>query len=94
MMKRFMVTMAVAAGFGLASIAVAQAAPPAQAQAQVTPTPKGWNYQLDAKGNRIPKGNRVTNPDGSWREEIRQGKCITVKEMSAKGEYKETHSCS
>lgn len=93
MMKRFMVAMAVAAGFGLASIAVAQAAPPAQSQT-VTPTPKGWNYQLDAKGNRIPKGNRVTNPDGSWREEIRQGKCVTVKEMSAKGEYKETHSCS
>jgi hypothetical protein len=93
MKKRLMVALAVMAGFGLASVALAEAAPEAQKQAQVTPTPKGWNYQLDAKGNRIPKGNRVTNADGSWREEVRQGKCTTVKEMSAKGEYKETHSC-
>ena len=91
MNKRLMVAIAVAAGLGLASIAVAQAAPQGQAQAQATP--KGWNYQLDKSGKRIPKGNRVTNPDGSWREEIGQGKCKTVKEMTAKGEYKETHSC-
>ena len=91
MMKRLMVALAVAAGFGLASVAVAQAAP--QAQAQTQPTPKGWNYALDKNGKRIAKGNRVTNPDGSWREEIGQGKCKTVKEMTAKGEYKESHSC-
>ena len=91
MMKRLMVALAVAAGFGLASVAVAQAAPEAQAQTQ--PTPKGWNYALDKNGKRIAKGNRVTNPDGSWREEIGQGKCKTVKEMTAKGEYKESHSC-
>lgn len=85
-------TMAVAAGFSLASIALAQAPappPPAAEQAQNTP----FNYALDSKGNRVPKGNRVTNPDGSWREEIRQGKCTTIKEMSADGVYKETHSC-
>jgi hypothetical protein len=82
--------MAAMAGFALASIALAQA--PQQQPTQ--PTPKGWSYQLDKNGKRIPKGNRVTNPDGSWREEIRQGKCTTVKEMSAKGEYRETHSCS
>ena len=91
MMKRLMVALAVAAGFGLASVAVAQAAPEAQAQTQ--PTPKGWNYALDKNGKRIAKGNRVTNADGSWREEIGQGKCKTVKEMTAKGEYKESHSC-
>ena len=91
MMKRLMVAHAVAAGFGLASVPVAQAAP--QAQAQTQPTPKGWNYALDKNGKRIAKGNRVTNPDGSWREEIGQGKCKTVKEMTAKGEYKESHSC-
>ena len=27
-----------------------------------------------------PKGNRVTKPDGSWREEVRQGNCLTIKE--------------
>ena len=91
MMKRLMVALAVTAGFGLASVAVAQAAP--QAQAQTQPTPKFWNYALDKNGKRIANGNRVTNPDGSWREEIGQGKCKTVKEMTATGEYKESHSC-
>jgi hypothetical protein len=93
MMKRLMVTLAVTAGFGLASVAVANAEPQAQAQARAQATPKGWNYALDKNGNRVTKGNRVTNPDGSWREEIGQGKCKTVKEMTAKGEYKETHDC-
>jgi hypothetical protein len=35
----------------------------------------------------------VTNADGSWREETRQGKCVTIKEKSAAGEYKETRRC-
>ena len=55
-------------------------------------TPKGWNYEIK-DGKRVPKGNRVTNPDGSWREEVRQGKCVTVKEKTANGEYKESRSC-
>ena len=42
----------------------------------------------------MPKGNRVTNPDGSWREEQRQGNCVTIKERSATGEYKETRQCN
>jgi hypothetical protein len=93
MKTRFAVALAVVAGFGLAPVAVAHAAPQAQNQAQAKATPKGWSYKLDAKGNRIPKGDRVTNADGSWREEIRRGRCTTVKTMSAKGEYKETHNC-
>ena len=83
MLKRLMATLAVMAGFGLASVAVAEAAPQAQAQTQATP--KGWNYALDKKGNRVAKGNRVSNPDGSWREEIGDGKCKTVREMTANG---------
>ena len=62
------------------------------AQAQSQPTPKGWNYEIK-DGKRVPKGDRVTNADGSWREEVRQGKCITIKEKSAAGEYKETRRC-
>ncbi len=85
------VAIAAIAGFGLASIAAAQAAPAQKAAVQATP--KGWNYQLDKNGNRIPKGERVTNADGSWREEIRQGKCVTVKQMSADGVYKATTNC-
>ena len=55
-------------------------------------TPKGFNWEIK-DGKRVPKGQRQTNADGSWREEIRQGKCVTVKEKSAAGEYKETRRC-
>jgi hypothetical protein len=63
------------------------------AAAQNVATPKGWSYEIK-DGKRVPKGNRVTNPDGSWREEVRQGNCVTIKERSAAGEYKETRQCS
>ena len=63
------------------------------ALAQNRQTPPGWSYEIK-DGKRVPKGNRVTNADGSWREEIRQGNCVTVKEMSAQGEYKETRQCN
>lgn len=76
------------ASLGIAAAAAAYAAPGQQAQA----TPKGWNYEIK-DGKRVPKGNRVTNADGSWREEIRQGKCVTVKEKTSAGEYKESRRC-
>ena len=64
------------------------------ASAQSQQTPKGWSYEIKY-GKRVPKaGNRVTNPDGSWREEVRQGNCVTIKERSASGEYKETRQCN
>jgi ABC-type sugar transport system substrate-binding protein len=75
---------ALAATVGYASVAAAQS----------QQTPKGWNYEI-RDGKRVPKaGNRVTNQDGSWREEVRQGNCVTVKERSAAGEYKETRECN
>ncbi len=78
---------------GLAVVAAALGfAGAADAQNQPQQTPKGWNYEI-RNGQRVPKGNRVTNPDGSWREEFRQGNCVTVKERSATGEYKETRQC-
>ena len=61
--------------------------------AQDQQTPKGWNYEIK-DGKRVPKGNRVTKADGSWREEVRQGNCVTIKEKSAAGEYKETRQCN
>ena len=73
-------TIAVAATLGYAVAAVAQS------------LPKNWNYEI-RDGKRVPKAERVTNPDGSWREEVRQGKCITIKEKSSSGEYKETRRC-
>jgi len=71
----------------------ATAAYAAAAPGQAGPTPKGWSYELK-DGKRVPKGNRVSNPDGSWREEVKQGNCVTVKEKSAAGEYKESRQCN
>jgi hypothetical protein len=79
---------------GTALIAAATLAATAGAQpAPTRPTPKNWNYEIQ-NGQRVPKGNRIANPDGSWREELRQGNCVTVKEKSKAGEYKETRQCN
>jgi hypothetical protein len=74
------------------AVVLGATATPALAQRNPPQTPKGWNYEI-RDGKRVPKSNRVTNPDGSWREEVRQGNCVTVKEKSASGEYKETRQC-
>ncbi len=74
---------AIVAATGLATVAAAQN----------VATPKGFNYEIK-DGKRVPKGNRVTNSDGSWREEVKQGNCVTIKERSAAGEYKETRQCN
>ena len=79
---------------GAVAFAVAVGSASAAYAQQGQQTPKGWNYEI-RDGKRVPKaGNRVTNPDGSWREEVRQGNCVTVKERSATGEYKETRQCN
>ena len=65
----------------------------AYAQTHDSQTPKGWSYEIK-DGKRVPKGSRITNPDGSWREEVKQGNCVTIKERSAAGEYKETRQCN
>jgi hypothetical protein len=81
-----------ALAFAVSATGFASAAQ-AQSQPQGQPTPKGWNYEL-RDGKRVPKANRVTNADGSWREEVKQGNCVTIKERSAAGEYKETRQCN
>ena len=83
-----------AAGLALAAVgATAAQAQPAPGQGACT-SPPGLNYMI-CNGQRVPKGgNRVTRPDGSWREEQRQGPCVVVKEMTAQGEYKETRQCN
>ena len=83
------VLVAAAATVGLSPVSVAYA----QAAPQNQSTPRGWNYEI-RDGKRVPKSNnRVTAADGSWREESRQGNCVTVKEKTASGEYKETRRC-
>ena len=55
-------------------------------------TPKGWNWEIK-DGKRVPKGNRQVNADGSSREEVRVGNCVTLKEKSSDGTYKESRRC-
>ena len=87
-MRRSMKIILVAAGVALA----ATAASAAMAQSAPAATPKGWNYEIK-DGKRVPKGQRQVSPDGSWREELRQGACVTIKEKSPTGEYKESRRC-
>jgi hypothetical protein len=77
---------------GIALVAAAGCATVASAQ-QDQKTPRGWSYEIK-DGKRVPKADRVTNADGSWREEVKQGHCVTIKEKSASGEYKETRQCN
>ena len=78
---------------GACAVALAAAGWATSAIAQNQATPKGWNYEI-RDGKRVPKANRVSNADGSWREEVKQGNCVTVKEKSPSGEYKETRQCN
>jgi hypothetical protein len=71
---------------------VAGAASATLAQASPQSTPSGWNYEIK-DGKRVPKAERKVNADGSWREESKQGSCVTVKEKTASGEYKESRRC-
>ena len=83
-----------AAGALVAVVLAVGAIAPAQAQKgeAAAKTPSNWSYEI-RNGRRVPRGNRVTAADGSWREEVRDGNCVTVKTMSAAGEYRETREC-
>ena len=87
-MKKILVSALAGAVIGLGFAAAASAQP-----ASKQPTPKSWNYEI-RDGKRVPKANnRQVNADGSWREEVRVGKCITIKEKTSAGEYRETRRC-
>jgi hypothetical protein len=77
------------AAAGLGAFGTPAAAQKSDAQAK---TPSNWSYEI-RNGRRVPRGNRVTAADGSWREELRDGACTTVRTMSASGEYRETRQC-
>lgn len=83
-----------AAGLLIAGALVVAGHAPAGAQerGKGARTPDNWSYEVK-QGRRVPRGNRVTNPDGSWREEVRQGECTLIKTMSANGEYREVREC-
>lgn len=82
-------------GLAVAVGLVALAAGPVAAMVAdpVRKTPDNFSYEI-RDGKRVPKaGKRVTNPDGSWREERRDGDCVIVREKTAKGEYRESRQC-
>jgi hypothetical protein len=89
-------TIAAGAALAVAAVGVALLGPAAVAAAQKggaqAKTPANWSYEI-RNGRRVPRGNRVTAADGSWREEIRDGACVTTRTMSATGEYRETRQC-
>ena len=85
------VAVAAIATAGLAGVAY-ELATNSSAQADTQATPKNFNYEIK-DGKRVPKSNRTTNADGSWREETKVGNCSTIKESSAAGEVKITRKC-
>jgi hypothetical protein len=85
------VGVALVATVGLPMAARAQQGPDKAATAQSTP--KGWNYDI-VNGKRVPRANRQVSADGSSREEVKIGNCVTVKEKSPDGTYKESRSCN
>jgi hypothetical protein len=92
--KRMHLTIAAGTAVAVAAIAFALLGPAAAAQ-KAEPqakTPSSWSYEI-RNGRRVPRGNRVTAADGSWREEVRDGNCTTLRTMSATGEYRETREC-
>lgn len=81
---------ALVASAGFAPTAVAQSAPAPKGER--CQEPKGFSYKI-CNGRRVPKGTPVASADGSSREIFRDGKCVTVKERTAAGEYRETRRC-
>lgn len=72
-----------------AGAAWAQSGGQSEAGTQNTP----FNYEIK-DGKRVPKPTaKVTNADGSWREETRQGACVTIKEGTPDGAVKTTRKC-
>jgi hypothetical protein len=86
--------MTLAAGAAVVVAALAFGAFPASAQKSgaEAKTPSNWSYEI-RNGRRVPRATRVTQADGSWREEVRDGACVTVRTMSAAGEYRESREC-
>ena len=86
MTRRWKIVLAVAGCAFVATAASAAFADPGGTQS----TP--FNYEIK-DGQRVPKAKRVTNADGSWREERRKGGCVDIKEKTASGDVKITRKC-
>lgn len=86
--------MVVIGGIAVAALAAGTAYAQSTAGQNATGTVNTpFNYEIK-DGKRVPKPtSRINNPDGSWREETRQGNCVTVKEGTADGAVKTSRKC-
>lgn len=76
----------------VAALAVGVAVPAlAERGEKSAKTPDNFSYDIK-NGQRVPKSKRVTNADGSWTEDVRQGNC-TVTRTGREGEVRETRKC-
>jgi len=80
---------------GIAVAALAAGAAWAQSGGQSSTGTQNTPFNYEIKdGKPVPKPtSRITNPDGSWREETRQGNCVTIKEGTADGAVKTSRKC-
>ena len=91
-MKTMHLTLAAGVAVVVAAVAFGSLTPALAQKGSAAKTPANWSYDI-RNGQRVPRGNRVTAADGSWREEVRDGNCVTTRTMSAAGEYRETRQC-
>jgi hypothetical protein len=80
---------------GVAVAALAASAAFAQSGGQSSSGTQNTPFNNEIKdGKRVPKPtSRITNADGSWREETRQGNCVTIKEGTPDGAVRTTRKC-
>jgi hypothetical protein len=91
-MTRRVIMLAVA-GAAVAALAAGSALAQSANQNAVGTQNTPFNYEIK-DGKRVPKPtSKVTNADGSWREETRQGSCVQIKEGTADGAVKTTRKC-
>lgn len=64
----------------------------AQKMKEVAKTPDSFAYEI-RNGRRVPRANRIQAADGSWKEEAKDGPCVTVREQDAAGVYREVRKC-
>lgn len=78
-------------GWAIAATALVASGAAYAQQSGSQKTPANFPYEIK-NGKRVPKVARVTNPDGSWTEQSRQGNCTVTRNGKA-GEVRETRKC-
>ena len=75
-----------------AVLALGALAPAFAQKGQQAKTPDNFAYDIQ-NGKRVPKANRIAAAGGGWKEESKSGNCVTVREQTSPGEYREVRKC-